>query len=58
MWKNNQSKLDNWVDIKLIPKLTPTIFYIDWNWDRPYPVSPAILLKESIDKEIYVNIEK
>lgn len=49
MWKNNQSKLDNWVDIKLIPKLTPTIFYIDWNWDRPYPVSPAILLKESID---------
>ena len=49
MWKNNQSKLDNWVDIKLIPKLTPTIFYIDWNWDRSYPVSPAILLKESID---------
>ena len=49
MWKQNQSKLDNWIDIKLIPKVTPTMFYIDWNWDRSYPVSHAIMLKESAD---------
>ena len=49
MWKQNQSKLDNWIDIKLIPKVTPTMFYIDWNWDRSYPVSHAVMLKESAD---------
>ena len=49
MWKHNQKKLDTWIDIKLIPRLTPTIFYIDWNWERSYPVSNAVMLKESID---------
>ena len=49
MWKQNQKRLDTWIDIKLIPRLTPTIFYIDWNWERSYPVSNAVMLKESID---------